>query len=94
MGAECLHDLPDTVELGRVERLFGVGVLVYEHGDDDGADRLVVGLAHRSADGLDDVHLGAARFDEGDTVEGWHIDAFGEAAGVREHTPLARTNVP
>ena len=42
------------------------------------------------SDGLDDVDLGAARVDEGDAVEGRHINALGEAAGVREHAALVR----
>ena len=74
--------MPNVVELGRFECLLGVGVLVYKDGNDDGADRLIVGLSHCSADGLDDVHVRAARFDEGDAAEGRDIDTFGEAAGV------------
>ena len=49
---------------------------------------LSVGLADRPPDRLDDVHLGAAGVDERDAVEGRHIDAFGEAAGVGQQTAL------
>ena len=90
MGAERLQHIPDVLEGGVVERLLGVGVLVDEHRDHDGADLLVGGLADRPPEGLDDVDGRAARVDEGDAVEGRHIDALAEAAGVAEQAALVR----
>ena len=71
-------------------RIVGIGE---EDGDDDGADRLVLGSPDSPAYGLDDVDLGAPRVDEGDPVEGGNVDAFGQALGVGEYRALVGFDV-
>ena len=57
--------------------------LAQEDRHDDVAALLAGCAAHHPADRLDDVHGARARIDEGDRVEARHVDALGEAAGVR-----------
>ena len=51
-------------------------------GQDDVAVVLALGLAHHPADRLDDVDHGIAGVEEQHRVQGGHVDAFGQAAGV------------
>ena len=53
----------------------GLGVVpgIDEHRDHDGAHPLAWCLAYGPADSLDDVDLGVAGSDEGDTVQGGHV---------------------
>ena len=76
VGSQRLENGPDRFVGRRVEGNVGVFVGVDEDWEDDAADGFVVGFADGPSHSLDDVDLGAARVDEGDPVEGWHVDAF------------------
>ncbi len=83
VGAQGRDHIPDAAVLaaGR-EGLAGVAAVRHEDGDDDVAVALARRRAHDAPDGLDDVHLAATLGEVDDGVEGWHVDALGEAACV------------
>ncbi len=85
MRAECAQNAPHGSEtLVVVEHRGGIGAGGNGHRQHDVAVRLAGRLAHRAPHGLDDVHVGVARAHEQHRVEGRHVDALGQTAGVRE----------
>ena len=85
VAAQRVDDLPDDLVFRTAsQRHCRIGALGHEDRQDDVPVFLARGLAHDASDGLDDVGstLAAAQVD--DRVQSWHVDAFGQAARVRQ----------
>ena len=90
MCFECIQYIPDGSEVGGFNRTYGIFASGNEHRQDDGAGLLVRTQANGTAYSLDDVHLTAARIDEGHAIQRGHVHAFGQAAGIAQHAALFR----
>ena len=85
MGPQCVQDLPDdAVALIVLERDLGLHPRGHADRKDDVTHLLALGTTHDAPDGLDHVDQGFAWVKEHDCVEGRHVDAFGQAAGIGE----------
>src|SRR5207244_4163182 len=86
MLAHRVEDLRDLLEIASLQRLIQRFALTHfkEQRYKNVAARLTLARPpHRAADSLDDVNLAAARIHESDHVHRWHINAFGQAPGIR-----------
>ena len=85
VGPQRVQDLPDDLEALVVgQRVLGRDAGRDPDREDHVAEPLSGRLAHHAPDGLDHVDHRVARLEEDDGVEGGHVDALGEAAGVRQ----------
>ena len=85
VGAQRLEHLPDGLEpLVVVESGDWICVVGDGHGNDDVAVGLAFAASHHSTNGLDNIDDRVARTEEEHGVKCWDIDAFREAAGIRQ----------
>ena len=93
MRSQRVEHIPDVFEGRLVEHLVRIVVVGEEHGQDDGAERLVRCPADRPADSLDDVDGRTARVDECHAVDARHVHSFAEAASIAEQPALVRREI-
>ena len=87
MRTQGTENVPDNREtLVVVERRRGIDSRRYSDREDDVAVLLTRGLAHRTTNCLHNVHGRTPRTHEQHRIQGGHIDAFREAAGVGQDT--------
>ena len=80
-----IQHIPNRFEVARLDCACRILASGYEHRQHNRARLLVRAEANGATDGLDDVHLAAARVDKRHAIERGHVHAFGQAARITQH---------